>query len=386
MLVCPVCGVAYGTGFTICAWDAARLVEEDEDTLVAHLIDHYLIESRIGEGTTGRIYRARDIYSHRDVALKILYGEYTADAGFLEFFQKRVELTSKIRHANVVAVRSFDVSPEGQAFAVMEHLAGTTLAQAPQMTSSSEARTIEIVRQMALGLDALHSADLVHGDLKPSSVMLVPESETERVVLIDVAISTTGGARAQSPRVARSSRRSGAPLYMSPEQICEGRSDAKSDLYALGAILYELLTGSPPFLGDVEQILHQHIFTPAPALEAHGPLGALAADLLQKSPMHRPESARIVVERLDQIAHDGGREDDARRGQKRRAGLLATVIAGSVIALGVHVFHRWTEGSGLEARAAVPKLSVEQGTDDAHLGVTDDRADRSPRGGRSADD
>lgn len=299
MLACPVCGSAYGTGFRTCGFDGAKLVPETNDFLVEHLVDAYQIQCRIGDGLAGRVYRARNIYLDLDFAVKVLFGHRTVDRMTWARHQKDAEIAIHLRHPNLIAVHEVAVSPEGLSYLVMEHLEGTTLAQAMAGGILAPFKIIQVAREIALGLEALHTAGRCHGDLKPSSVMLAHEDGRDRTKLLDLGFSASGEERTRSARHLHSSRRCGAPHYTVPEQIAHRPVDARSDLYAFGAILYEMLAGRPPFVGDSEHILNQHLTARPPALADAGPLGALALGLLEKEPGARPPSARAVVEVLD---------------------------------------------------------------------------------------
>jgi eukaryotic-like serine/threonine-protein kinase len=389
MFACPICGIAYASESPACPADGARLVIEHSDALIDQLIDRYAIVCRLGEGINGRIYRACDIYARHDVALKILFGHIASDRAKLEALMRRAEILTEIDSPHLTRIEGFGVSPEGQAYVAMEYHLGTTLAQMPAVLEMPRDRAKEIVRQIALGLGALHAKGIAHGDLKPSSVMIVSEKGEDRVKLLDVALSALGEEHLRTIELARSSRRSGAPLYMAPEQIRGRRSEPRSDLYALGAILYELLTRRPPFLGDVGQILTAHVFARPRPIPEHGALGALALRLLAKEPWLRPSSAAEVLASLDPTPRAAMHQPEPTRtaenrrlgrGQRRRAGLLATVIAGSVIALLGHLVHRLSGASAAALQPAHAAQMTGEGTIRAVSASTDGQPIRARSG------
>lgn len=303
-LACPHCGASSAIETDYCALDGTRLVRSEHDPLIGRIIDHYLVFEHIGDGGLGRVYRAGNIFLEQAVALKVLWGNLAADRSATERFRLEARAASMIRHENIVEVLDFGVTAEGLVFMVMELLEGKTLAQELRDAAPfSPHRVRALIRQLALGLEAAHVRGLVHRDLKPANVMLVDRPEGERAKILDFGLVAFQGTSDEDPtRLTRPGEVFGTPAYMAPEQIMGGDTDPRTDLYALGAILYQMIAGHPPFEGTVREVLTQQLGAQPRPLHGVGPLGKLAMHLLEKLPEHRPQSARELVELLDRVA------------------------------------------------------------------------------------
>jgi serine/threonine protein kinase len=303
MLACPRCGAAYANGFEYCSLDGARLVVEDADFMVGHLVDHYQLVERIAEGGTGRVYLARDIFTRREVAIKLLYGHLAKDRTASVRFKREAIAASFIHHPNVISVYHQGTSAEGLCFMVMEYLRGRTLADALRTYGRLPIpHALDIARQIAQGLAAAHSMNFVHRDLKPSNIMLVDKTRAMHVKILDFGlVGQSMDGEIAAARLTSPGQVFGTPAYMAPEQIMGGRIDARTDLYALGVVLYEMISGAPPFCGDVKQVLCQHMAVPPRPLHDAGPVGVLALHLLEKNPDQRPSSARSVIDRIEHL-------------------------------------------------------------------------------------
>lgn len=301
MLVCPKCGLVYTREVDHCGLDGHRLVSSMEDPLLGRTIDRYRVDAAIGSGGMARVYRAHHVYLEQDFALKILHGEIAVDKDLARRFRREAKALSRIKHPNVVTIADFGTTQEGLLFMVMEFLDGPTLSGALKDEGPMRARrAADILRQTCLGLDAAHARGYVHRDLKPGNIALVPDGEDEIVKLLDFGLVRITEPDGETVKLTQQGMFFGTPLYMSPEQLRGEQAGPRSDLYALGVVLYQMLTGTPPFLGDVKQLAHQHLNSepPVPALSYSG-LTDLALDLLQKDPEDRPKSAKAVIQRID---------------------------------------------------------------------------------------
>jgi serine/threonine-protein kinase len=302
MLACPRCGAAYGCASEFCSLDGSRLVDEDRDFLVGHIVDQYQLLERIAEGGTGRVYRARDIFSREEVAIKILYGHLAGDRTATARFRREARAAAFIHHPNVITVHHHGTSAEGLCFTVMEYLRGRTLAEALTVYGYLPIpHALDIARQVASGLAAAHALNLVHRDLKPSNIMLVGDGRSAEVKILDFGLVGKSSEEERQARLTSPGQVFGTPAYMAPEQIMGGAIDARTDLYALGVVLYEMLSGAPPFTGDVKQVLCQHMAVPPQPIAHAGPAGILAVHLLEKEPGQRPSTSISVVHRVEEL-------------------------------------------------------------------------------------
>lgn len=253
------------------------------------LADRYELGSVIGRGGMARVHRGEDRLLGRTVAVKILASPYDRDERFVARFRREAKAAARLAHPNIVAV--FDTGSDGDThYIVMEHVEGRTLHDAILLEAPMAARRVaEIADATAAALAAAHQAGIVHRDVKPANVMLTPEGE--------VKVMDFGLARAvDAETLTRTGFILGTASYVSPEQAQGGTTDARSDLYSLGCVLYEMLTGRPPFVGDSPvAALYQHVNEPAlpPSLFHPVPadLETVVLRCLAKDPADRFQSA-----------------------------------------------------------------------------------------------
>ena len=276
--------------------------------MIGERVGPYTLERKIGDGGMGVVYAASQDACIRQVAIKILLADLSRDQGLVQRFFKEVRATTAIDHPSIVQVHGADYAANGAAYIVMELLDGEALsARLQRLTHLSVAVALTLARQIATALRAAHEAGIIHRDLKPDNVFVVADPEApagERIKLLDFGIAKLAHDIAGLGRTLAGTV-IGSPQYMSPEQ-CEdaGSVDERSDLYSLGCILFEMLSGRAPFLSDKPlRLISMHLQTPPPALSALVPgipteVEALVMQLLAKSPAERPASARHVEDAL----------------------------------------------------------------------------------------
>lgn len=284
------------------------------DPLVGQVINgKYRVLAPIGKGGMGKVYRAEQIPLGRAVALKVLHHRQAhneVDPKFQQRFFLEASLCAKLSHPNIVTVHDYgriDGTEEETYFMAMELLEGETLHERLRKRGClSPAETISIALEIARGLREAHRHGIVHRDLKPANVMLVPDSETgERVKILDFGLVKQVEAQDRQD-LTREGSFLGSPRYMSPEQIEGNAIDHRTDLYSLGVIMYQCLTGRVPFDAPSSMhILMAHLRDPVPpmrernpACEVPAPLEALVYRLLQKKPADRVSSADELVREL----------------------------------------------------------------------------------------
>ena len=222
----------------------------DDDLTGSVLPGRFRIDTIVARGTFGTVYRARQLAVERDVALKVLHTDIDPSSEDGRLFVHEIRSVGRIDHVNVVRIHQADITHDGRLFFAMELLDGKDLQQVISGGVVPRARAIELVRQLLAGLGAAHDAGLVHADVKPANALVIERDGTERVVLVDFGLS-----RLRSPdRPAESA--GGTPAYMAPEQMMEGRVDARSDLFSAALVFVHLLVGwrrpnaftmTPPF-------------------------------------------------------------------------------------------------------------------------------------------
>lgn len=268
----------------------------------------YTLERQISEGGMATIYLARHALLKRPTAIKILKKHVATDE-FVHRFEREVQLASQLLHPNTVEIYDFGRTREGQPYYVMEYLDGVTLAELVGHSGRvPPGRTIHILRQVAAALREAHARGMVHRDVKPENVMLCRRGEDDVVKLLDFGL-VKNLERAETRDITKQLKIIGTPRYMAPERLLNPSDvDARSDIYALGAVAYFLLTGKPIFEGDDSlAISNQVLHSPAPRVRDAGveipeAFEALIASCLDKDRNRRPPSAEAFVESLDRLS------------------------------------------------------------------------------------
>jgi serine/threonine-protein kinase len=277
--------------------------------LVGEILGSYRIISQLGAGAMGEVYLAEHRHLKRKAALKLLARSLVGRPELLERFFMEARATSAIAHPGIVQIFDCEVDAEGRPYIVMEYLSGETLAAHLARTGPFPPVTAaRLAQAMASALGAAHAKGIVHRDFKPENVF-VDVDASESVKLVDFGIAKLAGElRAEQVHQTLTGSLMGTPLYMSPEQCRDsGKIDFRTDLYSLGCVLFEMLTGQPPFaheaLGD---LLVAHLTQLPRDVRALNPavpplLAELCASLLQKDPAARPAHMGEVAQTLGQI-------------------------------------------------------------------------------------
>ena len=277
----------------------------------------YRITALLGEGGMGAVYLAEHVHMKKRFALKLLHRDLAGNEEVIERFRREAEAAAHLDHPNVVAATDFGQTDDGSFFLVLEYIDGTSLREVIEGGPMPATRALHIARQIALGLGRAHDAGIVHRDLKPENVMLVrKEDDADFVKVLDFGVARTEpqSERAGSDQpLTRLGTVVGTPAYMAPEQALGEKVTPRSDLYALGVVLYEMLTGKHPFDGDPMAMLSLHLVAPVPAMAERAPgvvvppaVEALVRRLLEKDAAARPASGRELVDATYAAALDSG--------------------------------------------------------------------------------
>ncbi len=279
--------------------------------------DRYEIVRRVGDGGMGVVFEAHEDRRDRRVAIKFLKSDGAADPETLERFRREGSRFSRLSHPNIVRVFGLGRA-RGLFYIASEFVDGSDLYDILKEGGGllPVARSLEIVRDVALALQTAHANDIIHRDLKPENVMI--ERKTGIVKILDFGIAKDLNA---SMALTVKGTYLGTPAYSAPEQIRGQRLDARADIFSLGVILYELVTGELPFTGSrATQVLANTLKTEpvSPRAindEVSAPVGRLIEDMIQKKPRKRPDSCSLVVQRVDEIMAaigDGLSPDDSK--------------------------------------------------------------------------
>ena len=301
---CPHCFSIYTSQVDYCGIDGTRLREQAEDPLIGRVLDRYRVLERLGLGAMGCVYRVAHTFLGHEYAMKVLFGDLSANKRVVERFRREAQVVSKVRHPNVVSVIDFGTTDNGLTFLVMEYVEGRTLAEIIAAEAPfTPSRAANITRQLAAGLGEAHRQDFIHRDVKPANVMVWGGGEQEYVKILDFGIVGLVPGES-SVRITGSGHFVGTPLYMAPEQSRDPKHvSAAADLYSVGVILFEMLTGGPPFAAEsVVDLFIKHATEPLPTLPASQGLELLVHWLLEKRPDRRPACAGDVIAELDRLA------------------------------------------------------------------------------------
>ncbi|MCC6622435.1 MAG: serine/threonine protein kinase [Deltaproteobacteria bacterium] len=303
---CATCGGLFRPPLVLCPRDATLLDIEGEvagpDPLVGRVFGgRFAIAERLGEGGMGAVYRATQLSVGREVALKVLHPGFAARPDAAQRFAREARMLSRIHHPSVVTLFDFGQAESGELFLAMELLQGETLAARLERGAIEPRLARHIADGIAEALAIAHAEGIVHRDLKPENVWLVPtptpggQGPSVRVKVLDFGLARS--VAVQATTLTGPGTIFGTPVYMSPEAIAGREVGPSADLYALGLILYEMLTGKKAFeRSQVEATFTAHLVEPAPALPAEHPraLAELVRRLLEKEPARRLPSASDV--------------------------------------------------------------------------------------------
>jgi serine/threonine-protein kinase len=300
------------------------------DPLIGHIIDSkYQIIEQLGHGGMGVVYRAERVLVGDEVALKVLRGEFVAEEETVERFRREARAAAKLRHPNIVTIYDYGEArgADAPAYIVMELLNGESLRDILKREGRIKAeRVISMMRGICAGIGLAHRRQIVHRDIKPDNIIVLPPDEEEgreqeTVKVVDFGIAKLRDA-ATGGTLTRKGFQPGTVFYMSPEQCRGDELDARSDVYSLGALLYEMLTGTPPFLAETQTgVIAKHLFDPPPPFskELHIPptLEEVVMRALAKESDARQTDAMMLARELLEAAEQE-REAEQRRAEEER--------------------------------------------------------------------
>ncbi|MBU6453527.1 MAG: serine/threonine-protein kinase [Cyanobacteria bacterium REEB67] len=315
MKVCPECGARFETVWAQCPHDGALLRSDKPDPLIGTTFaEHYEILSVLGRGGMSVVYKAKHRLMNRVVAIKLLHGD--ADQIATERFRHEAQAASSLSHPNIISIYEFGIAGD-QPYLIMDCLEGSNLGEVLQAEKHlGMERAINIFRQTCLGLEHAHKNGVIHRDLKPSNLCLVTgEGGAEIVKIVDFGIAKLMPEMGrEQTRLTQTGEVFGSPLYMSPEQCRAKPLDTRSDIYSLGCLMYECLTGVLPIEGDTSyETMTMHIsklpepfIKVAPHLAINRSIEAIVFRCLEKDPADRYQSVSEIIADLPTVKAESG--------------------------------------------------------------------------------
>ncbi|MBK6576256.1 MAG: serine/threonine protein kinase [Sandaracinaceae bacterium] len=306
MRICPRCGLKYPNDQSRCFVDNATLEQTADPWLGQTLAGRYLIEEMIGEGGMATVYRARHTLVDRPVAVKIMAPHLRGSEQLAERFRREAKNAAALSHPNIIEIHDHGETAEGGLFMVMELLRGRPLADLVAAGPMNPADVCAYGLQIATGLARAHDFDVLHRDLKPDNIFICdgPPGTRGTAKLLDFGIGRSMG----DSRLTNAGEIFGTPQYMAPERLTNIDAGASADLYALGCILFEMITGRPPFESqEITGYFIKHMQEPPPRPSSLAPacprrLEELILALLEKKPEQRPVDAHALIHTLQELA------------------------------------------------------------------------------------
>jgi serine/threonine-protein kinase len=268
--------------------------------------DRFRLDELIGRGAMAEVYRALDLQTQAFVALKILRHQHVTDSVSLARFAREADVQARLRHRNVAALLATGITKDKyEPYLAVELLRGKSLRSVIKAEGRvSPRRAASYAWQALQGLHAVHAAGVLHRDLKPANIMLEPSpGPVERVVLIDFGFATFEG----SAKLTLQGTVVGSLTYIAPERLRAEEPDRRADLYALGVVLFELLTGQPPFQAEDDfDLISMHLNDEPPSVTTFAPsagvLDPVIARALAKAPADRYDDAAQMADALEHAA------------------------------------------------------------------------------------
>ena len=314
MKICPVCTTEYRDDVRFCPNDGQTLRSSGptHDLVGQVLADRYHIMKKLGEGGMGQVYLAEHVKMGRRSAIKVMNPSMVHDPEAVARFNREASNASRISDAHVCAIYDFGETPEGLIYLAMEFIEGEPLTELIRSEGALPlARAADIAIQVAAALQAAHDLGIVHRDLKPDNIMLTRSRDgADAVKVVDFGLAKAVGGEGGGQKVTRTGLVVGTPEFMSPEQLSGDKLDGRSDVYSLGLVLFNMLTGTLPFPADSvqEAMIKRLTDEPAELIEVrpdlHFPAGLqqVLDTALARSPVDRYQSAAKLAHDLAAVA------------------------------------------------------------------------------------
>jgi tRNA A-37 threonylcarbamoyl transferase component Bud32 len=306
--VCLECGAEYDDDKLVCSKDGSNLSKVLDKLKAGDMFaERYEIQKTLGAGGMSTVYLANHVLMNKLMAVKLLHDHLAADVSAVQRFQREAQTVTLLSHPNILAVHDFGLSPDGLAYLVMDYIDGASLQEYIALKKTIHwQKACQFFLQICSGLQHAHIKGVVHRDLKPGNIMMTKDDQQKYVLkIVDFGLAKICGDDS-AQRLTLTGEIFGSPLYMSPEQ-CQGNVlDHRSDIYAMGIIMYETITGKPPFRGkNIVETFQKQIIEPPPPIEEELAVPAKLANIiyqsLAKDADDRPQSASEISEAINQV-------------------------------------------------------------------------------------
>lgn len=250
--VCLTCANEFEDSVEVCPDDGSTLNRILDDSMIGSVFaEKYKVKALLGEGGMSTVFKATHIFVNRDVAIKVLKGHATASKESLKRFMREARTMGSLDHPGIVAVSDFGLAPDGRAYLVMDYLEGMSLSEVLEKTGPLRRTAFnDVVMQICEALSFAHQQGVIHRDLKPSNVMLNRKSNGQtQIKVVDFGLAKFLEEESEDQKLTQTGECFGSPLYMAPEQCTGRKADERTDIYALGCIFFECLTGYQPIMG-----------------------------------------------------------------------------------------------------------------------------------------
>lgn len=312
--ICPVCNKEFPATQTMCLQDRTPLRYEIQDELLGTILnERYRVISEVGRGGMSIVYKGLHEMMDRVVAIKMLQSQHVTDQLSIKRFQQEAQAASHLQHPHVITVYDCGVVASGQPYIVMDFLEGKSLTDlVKEEDHIDHLRAVPIFVQACDALEHAHQKGVIHRDLKSSNIMLIEvEGRKDFVKVVDFGIAKlTSASGKQQQNLTQTGEIFGSPIYMSPEQCLGQQLDCRSDIYSMGAVLYETLTGAPPLMGDtIYATMKMHVAQMPepfcivrPDLRIPEALERIAFKAMAKKPEQRYQTMQEMKEALEQCS------------------------------------------------------------------------------------
>jgi serine/threonine-protein kinase len=316
MKLCLICNFQTAGDQDVCPRDGSSMVTVGDDPLLGVVVEgRYKIESVIGQGSAGTVYKAIQELIGREVAIKVLHDYLVSDQEFIKRFTQEAKASSRLSHPNIITIYDFGVIPKGgRPYIAMDLLKGTPLSDLiAERGHLSVEEAVPIFKQVCGALAEAHRQGLVHRDIKPENIVLVERSGQRFFpIVVDFGIARLVQEESDVARITRTGTVCGSPTYMSPEQCTSSKVDQRSDVYSLGIVIYETLTGEVPFLSDeLVKVMAMHLSDPPkplnkvhPGLHFSDSMEEVVDKALAKNPDERYQNMDELAEALDKALRE----------------------------------------------------------------------------------